>query len=51
MKSYKTAAHIETTGYKEWPRLKEIAEDRFSPEGFEAVNNSDSYYSHFYENK
>jgi len=25
-KLYKTAAHIETTGYKEWPRLKEIAE-------------------------
>ncbi|HKL13476.1 MAG TPA: DUF1847 domain-containing protein [Halanaerobiales bacterium] len=23
---YKTAAHIETTGYKKWPRLKEIAE-------------------------
>lgn len=26
MKLYKTAAHIETTGYKKWPRLKEIAE-------------------------
>ena len=25
-KLYKTAAHIETTGYKKWPRLKEIAE-------------------------
>lgn len=25
-KIYKTAAHIETTGYKKWPRLEEIAE-------------------------
>ncbi|MGM0603382.1 MAG: DUF1847 domain-containing protein [Bacillota bacterium] len=23
---FKTAAHVETTGYKKWPRLKEIAE-------------------------
>ncbi|MFW5786691.1 MAG: DUF1847 domain-containing protein [Bacillota bacterium] len=25
-KLYQTAAHVETTGYKEWPRLQEIAE-------------------------
>ena len=35
-KLYKTAAHIETTGYKEWPRLKEIAEYAISA-GFENI--------------
>ncbi len=33
---YKTAAHIETTGYKEWPRLKEIAEYALSA-GFKNI--------------
>jgi len=33
---FKTAAHIETTGYREWPRLKEIAEFAIKA-GFETV--------------
>lgn len=35
-KLYKTAAHIENTGYKEWPRLKEIAEYALSA-GFKNI--------------
>ena len=33
---FKTAAHIETTGYKKWPRLKEIAEFAIEA-GFETI--------------
>jgi uncharacterized metal-binding protein len=36
IKLYKTAAHVETTGYKKWPRLKEIAEYSIEA-GFENI--------------